>query len=58
MTTKFPRANVSKTCCAVGCKRVAVQAERLSDFWVSRCAPCSKKEITLDFAKIMGDKNA
>lgn len=41
-------ANVSRICCAKGCNRVAVIAERVSDFWVSRCRKHINQQITLD----------
>jgi hypothetical protein len=43
---------VSDVCCAKGCKRKAVQAEKLSDFWVTRCGECAGNKITLDLKKI------
>lgn len=49
---------ISEICCAKGCKRKAVWATKLSDFWVAQCDECVSKKITLDLEKIMAALDA
>jgi hypothetical protein len=49
---------ISNECCAKGCRRKPVQAEKMSDFWVARCGECAGKKITLDLDKIMAAVDA
>jgi hypothetical protein len=44
---------VMNNCSNQGCRKRPVVAERLSDFWVTKCADCAKlPQITLDIARI------
>ncbi len=43
---------ISGTCCHKGCTRVSAIANKVSDFWVTRCEEHASGEITMDMDKI------
>jgi hypothetical protein len=47
-----PTIAISKICSDVRCKRVGVVAQRVTDFWVTRCTEHMGKPIEIDFHKV------
>jgi hypothetical protein len=52
ITKVAPTVAISTICSDMHCKRVGVVAQRVTDFWVTRCTEHMGKPIEIDFHKV------